>query len=381
MESITGIRRLARDYALSLAFWIPAGLLVGWQAYTAYRNVHWPVPLGTMLLVYSARYFTVGVLSPPIFYCVERWPVSGAPVRRVPAYVLGYVPFALLFALIRWSLLPPWLESPLGWGERTLSSLFQLAYATFADVILLYVGVVIAAHAYAYFIRGKQQEIERLELLQNLAQSELQALRAQLHPHFLFNTLQGVSTLIDTDRRAAQNMLRTLAELLRTVLKHGSADLVSFREELDFARSYLELEQIRHGKRLEVRWDIAPETGSTLIPQLLLQPLIENAIVHGVASSRMGGWIELYARVQNARLHVRITNSVSDVTPRGSGVGLTNTRARLKYLYGEDGHFEFRGGGGPGIATAIVDVPALITASGSANAPTASSMNEQKCAS
>ena len=106
-----------------------------------------------------------------------------------------------------------------------------------------------------------------LQLRQSLAQSELQMLRAQLHPHFLFNTLQGVSTLIDTDRATAQNMLLTLAGLLRKVLKYGSTDLLPFREELAFVEAYLQLERMRLGRRLEVRWQIAPEVAAALIPQ------------------------------------------------------------------------------------------------------------------
>jgi hypothetical protein len=357
--SVTGIRRLAGDYGRSLAFWLPLSLLVSWQTYSLERRMHLPVVLGQVFLVYAARFLTVAILTPPIFYCVDRWPVTGVTFRRVEAYVLGYLPFSLSFAFIRWLLLPPWMEDTLTWGERNLSTLLQIAYSTFADMLLLYLGIVVAAHAYTYFVRGQRQEIEQLELRQSLAQSELQALRAQLHPHFLFNTLQGVSTLINTDREAAQLMLHTLADLLRTVLKHGSADLVTFREELAFAKAYLDLEQMRLGKRLDVRWEIAPETGGTLIPQLLLQPLIENAVVHGVAHSRSGGWIELQARVQDGRLHVRIANSLAGLTPSGSGVGLANTRARLRYLYADDARFEFQRSESTATAAAVLDLPAL----------------------
>lgn len=379
-DSITGIRRLARDYARSMAFWLPIGLLVGWQVYGMYRSVHAAVSIAEVLRAQTARYFIIALMTPPIFYCVERWPVTGVSVRRAAAYLAGGLPFTLLFVLL-WALLLRVVNGISIWGDRDFSRMFRFTYGNFADVLQLYLAMVVAAHAYLYFVRERKQEIERLELLQSLAQSELQALRAQLHPHFLFNTLQGVSTLIDTDRKAAQNMLRALAGLLRTVLMHGSADLVSFREELEFAKAYLELERMRLGKRLEVRWDIAPETGGSLIPQLLLQPLIENAIVHGVANSRTGGWIELQARVQSGRLHVRITNSVAGMTPRGSGVGLSNTRARLKHLYEEDGRFEFQRSEGPGIATAVVDLPALFTVAGTADTPTLQNRNEQRCAS
>jgi two-component system LytT family sensor kinase len=379
--SSPAIRRLARAYAISIAVWVPIGVLTGLEVHGAYQGAHVAVSLQAMVLLQTVRYFIVALLTPPIFYCVDRWPVTSAKIGRAAAYVAISLPFTLVFVFMRLALLPPLLEDASNWGKRTFASFVRITNGNFADVLQLYLAIVVAAHAYTYFTRGKRQEIERLELLQSLAQSELQALRAQLHPHFLFNALQGISTLIDTNRTAAKDMLHALAGLLRTALKHGSTDLVSFREELEFVTAYLELEQMRFGKRLQVRWDIATETTRTLLPQLLLQPLIENAIVHGIANSRAGGWIELWARVENGRLRVRITNSVASMTVPGSGVGLSNARARLKYLYEEDGRFEFQLNESRAIATAEIDLPALFTEA--APEPTATETNEKEpqCAS
>ncbi len=334
--------RVARAYGLSIIVWLSAAPLIAWQRFTLERMEHLPVLYHNYLLVYGARYLTVALLTPPIFYFVNRWPVTGGAIfHRAWAYVLGYLPFSLAFAVIRWLLLPPWIEQSLSFGPRTLDSLLELTYSTFADVLFLYLSVVVAAHAYVYFVLGQRQEIERLELRQSLAQSELQTLRAQLHPHFLFNTLQGLSTLINTDRQTAQTMLFTLAELLRTTLKHGTADLVSVREELDFLKAYLYLEQLRLGKRLEVRWRVSEDVEDAFIPQLLLQPLIENAIVHGVSSSQSPGWLQIEASIFDERLRVVIRNSIGGVSQPGLGVGIANTKARLRYLYGEDASFEF----------------------------------------
>ena len=356
----SSLRRLTRDYAISIAFWLPASLLVSWQMYSLERRFT-PLSYHDVLLLYAARYLSVALLTPPIFYIVNRWPVTGGSMRRATAYVCGYLPFSVAFAVIRWLLLPPWRDETMSWGPRSLQTLFELLYDTFADVLLLYLAVIVAAHAYAYFVRGQRQEIERLQLRQSLAQSELQTLRAQLHPHFLFNTLQGVSTLIDTDRGTAQNMLLTLADLLRKVLKYGSTDLMSFREELAFVEAYLQLEQMRLGRRLEVRWQIAPEVKSALIPQLLLQPLIENAVVHGIANARNGGWIEIEARLQQMHLVVVIRNSIGGASQPGLGVGISNTKARLKYLYDSDATFEFEVLGA-NVAVARLVMPAFTTA-------------------
>ena len=376
------IRRLAQAYAISIAIWVPIGVLTGWQAYGGYAGAHVVVSLQAMVLLETVRYFVLALLTPPLFYCVDRWPVTSTNIRRAAVYVAGTVPFTLVFVLIRLILLPPLLEDASNWGKRSISSFFRITNGNFADVLQLYLAIVVAAHAYAYFTRGKRQEIERLELLQSLAQSELQALRAQLHPHFLFNALQGISTLIDTNRTAAKDMLHALAGLLRTALKHGSADLVSFHEEVEFITAYLELEQMRFGKRLQVRWDIATESTQVLVPQLLLQPLIENAIVHGIANSRAGGWIELWARVTDGRLRVRITNSVASMMVPGSGVGLSNTRGRIKYLFEEDGRLEFQLNEGRAIATAEIDLPALFTQVGPGPVATQTGVKEeQPCAS
>jgi two-component system, LytTR family, sensor kinase len=314
--------QVAGAYALSVVVWLAAAPLISWQMFSLARREHLHIPYHDLLLVFGARYLTVALLTPPIFYFVNRWPVTGAVLRRSSAYVLGYLPFSLAFAVIRWLLLPPWMEETLSFGPRTLDSLIQLTYGTFADVLFLYLSVVVCAHAYAYFVLGQRQEIERLELRQSLAQSELQTLRAQLHPHFLFNTLQGLSTLINTDRQTAQTVLFTLAELLRTALKHGTTDLVSVREELDFLKAYLYLEQLRLGKRLEVRWRISPEVHDAFIPQLLLQPLIENAIVHGVSGSQSPGWVQIEASTLDEHLCVVIRNSIGGVSQPGLGVGI-----------------------------------------------------------
>ena len=357
------LRPIARSYALSFLFWLPLSQMVGWQSYFLGRKENLPLQLGSQLLLYAARYFTVALLTPLIFHWVNRWPVSGAQLRRIGVYVLAYIPFSCVFALIRWLILPPWLEETLTWGPRSLHTLFELAYSTFADVFLLFLGILLGAHAYTYFVRGQHQEMDRLRLRQSLAQSELQALRAQLHPHFLFNTLQGVSTLIDSDPATAQKMLFTLATILRVVLKHGSADLISLRDELHFLRAYLELEHMRLGSRLTVRWDVAPESEQALIPQLLLQPLVENAIVHGIANAREGGWIEISVHLRDKRLEVEIINSIAGLTEPGLGVGLANVKSRLRHLYADDDQasVDFRIVGNRALARLVV--PAFAPAS------------------
>ena len=182
----------------------------------------------------------------------------------------------------------------------------------------------------------RRQEAERYEYQQALAASELQALKMQLHPHFLFNTLHGIATLAETDPKSAKAMIVKLSNLLRTALDRDGSDLIPLEGELRFVREYLDLERMRFGSRLKIEWQIAPETCRLLVPQMILQPLVENAIRHGVSSSREGGWVEVTTSASNGILNIRVRNSVGGETSNGTGVGLRNVEARLKYLYAGD---------------------------------------------
>ncbi len=202
------------------------------------------------------------------------------------------------------------------------------------------------------------RNLRRAELQQALAASELQALKSQLHPHFLFNTLQGISALTDTDTARAKAMVLKLSSLLRTALEYGNSDLITLGEELKFVENYLDLEKMRLEDRLEVRWDISPETRQMLVPQLVLQPLIENAILHGVACCRGGGWIQLASRRAEDALEIQIRNSVGGKRQGGMGLGLQNTRARLKHLYSDETVFSFDLGS-DGVAVTTLVLPAI----------------------
>ena len=140
----------------------------------------------------------------------------------------------------------------------------------------------------------------------------------------------------DSDARSAKAMIIKLSNLLRTALDRDSSDLIPMEDELKFVRDYLDLEKMRLGRRLKVEWRVAPETAGLLVPQMILQPLAENAIRHGIASSREGGWIEIAASVANGVLTIHLRNSVGGGASNGTGVGLRNAEARLKYLCSGD---------------------------------------------
>jgi two-component system LytT family sensor kinase len=312
-----------------------------------------------MLLMDMAWCATFAILTPPIFLLGHRYPITKDRTwGTITGYIFGFVPFMVVFACVRWTLLPPWDPIMQQFGPRSFHSLIQITFR-FASQAWTYVGIIVASQAYEYFDRAHKQEVERLELQQALAASELQVLKSQLHPHFLFNTLHGISTLIETDSRRAKAMVLRLSGLLRTTLEYQTVELIPLEKEIKFAESYLELEKMRLGHRLEVRWDIAPDVKPLLAPELILQPLIENAILHGVAVCREGGWVEISCKLAEPFLQLRVRNTVGGKRQGGTGTGLQNTRARLRYLYSGEARFSFELTEDRKLATATVLLPVL----------------------
>jgi two-component system, LytTR family, sensor kinase len=327
-------RRIARAYLLSIALWAIFSLLSGYQ--NRILDSDWNLHSTTleMIVLAESRGLAFALLTPPIFFVVRRF--SATPGRifgQLLTYTVGVIPFTVLFASIRWILLRPWTAVVQRYVPRAAHGPFELIRTGFADQITMYVAIIAGAHAYVYFERLRRQELERYEFRQALAASELQALKMQLHPHFLFNTLHGISTLIDSDHDSAKAMVVKLSSLLRTALEYSGSDLVSLQEELKFVREYLDLEKMRFGARLTVIWNIQSETRGLQVPQLILQPVVENALRHGIASSREAGWIEISSRRTGNALELSVRNSVGIMHLKGTGVGLRNTEARLQHLF------------------------------------------------
>lgn len=353
------LRRVAVSYARSIAFWLGIALVMAAQQHYFERELGYHTGFFSLLAILSIRFTDYALLTPPLFYLVGRFPIQRSrPLRSLIAYALGVAPFVLCYTLIRLAIAPIWddgLQRFVPWAF-SMHNISGILYGTMGDQIATYITIVICAHAYKYFEQTRKEELERYELQQALATSELQALKSQLHPHFLFNTLHGISTLIDSDRTLAKTMLLRLSSLLRKALQHDSADLIRLEEEVSFLEQYLDLEKIRLGERLEVRWKIAAETDELLVPQMILQPLVENALLHGIACCREGGWIEIASRRTENSLELRVQNSVAGEQQRGMGLGLKNTQARLKFLYHDEATFTFAVTS-ERVATAAVTVP------------------------
>ena len=215
----------------------------------------------------------------------------------------------------------------------------------FVTNLIMYWLVVFAHLGWVYYRRYRERAIAAADLQRELVEAKLAALRMQLNPHFLFNTLHAISALIHEDPEAADRMVARLSELLRLSLDQSTPQEVPLAEELGFLDRYLEIEQTRFGQRLTIVKQVESGTQEALVPFLLLQPLVENAIRHGIEPREEAGQVGIGAARKNGKLELRITDDgpgLSNNAAHGAkeGIGLSNTRSRLQHLYGENFQLE-----------------------------------------
>jgi LytS/YehU family sensor histidine kinase len=229
----------------------------------------------------------------------------------------------------------------------SIAAAAQNFFTIFDYWIQIYWLIVLVVHAMEFYQRSRANEWKAAQLESRLAQAQLQALKTQLNPHFLFNTLNAVSALMHRDVRAANRMMTQLSDLLRLSLETSGAQEVPLKVELDFLDRYVEIQRARFPDRLHMSFEIQPETLDALVPSFILQPLVENAIRHGIAQSSAPGSVEVTARVANGLVELVVRDNGAgfpaqrQLVPR-EGVGLSNTRARLRHLYGAAHRFELR---------------------------------------
>jgi two-component system LytT family sensor kinase len=220
----------------------------------------------------------------------------------------------------------------------TLGNTFYVAVS--GGILKYYLPILVGGWIVAHRNRLQQQELRNVHLKAALAREQLRALKMQLQPHFLFNTLHSISALIESDPPAADQMVMKLGQLLRMSLDEAAHDFVPLGRELDYIRTYLEIEETRFSDRLSVLWDIDPRTIDVQVPVFLLQPAVENAIKHGIARSSAGGRIFLRTRLDEGRLGIWVENEGPalrrEPSPEGPGLGLKNLRERLTYAYRQD---------------------------------------------
>ncbi len=216
---------------------------------------------------------------------------------------------------------------------------------------LVFYGFVLAlAQALNLYRQYREEELRASRLESQFARAELQALKMQLHPHFLFNSLHSISALQFEDPDAAQTMTARLGDFLRLTLDNAGMQIVSLRREIDFVKCYLEIERVRFGKRLTTDFQIAADALEAQVPNLILQPLVENAIKYGIAKQAKAGLIRVGARLEAGQLRLEVADNGPGLMQNGNGLngpnihglGLSNVRERLRQLYGANHTFELK---------------------------------------
>jgi signal transduction histidine kinase len=313
-----------------------------------------PIPIYQVLAWQLFSGYVWFALMPVIFWLGRRF-----PLERGHFWLSLFVHLVASVALSAFQLAVDALALPaLGYTPNRQFASFPEAYRYFLFVNLhfsmtIYWAVLGIKYAVNYYRMYQERELRAAQLENQLAQTRLQVLKTQLHPHFLFNTLNNISELVYKDPEAAEQMIASLSDLLRIALDKLDVQEVPLQQELEFLEKYLEIEQMRFHDRLQVKYEIAGNALDARVPNMILQPLVENAIKYGIAPRAEGGTIEIGASRTNGHLNLKVSDDglgvpFGDVANLNEGVGLSNTRARLKHLYGAEHNFELqpRPGGG-----------------------------------
>jgi sensor histidine kinase YesM len=296
---------------------------------------------------------TYAPLTPFVFAFANRYQVlRGNWAERSLVLLAGSLVFTVAHVALR-SLTPYafWDPGVKGWVSAVWDSqahTFRIHWYMYPtlflssivdDVVTTYFPIVLIAHVASYYRRFQERELRTSELQAQLVKARLQALKSQLQPHFLFNTLNSISALMLTDVKAADRMITRLGDLLRVSLETAGTQMTTLSRELEFLNCYIEIEKVRFEERLKVSIDVAPEALDASIPHLLLQPLVDNAIKHGISRLIGGGEIRISVTTDATDLHLEVKDNgpgLQEPSPfPASGIGLRVTRERLETIYGQ----------------------------------------------
>ncbi|MBL8124686.1 MAG: histidine kinase [Pyrinomonadaceae bacterium] len=334
------LRKYVKPFLILLAIWTVVGLMFAGASFLSAMTENRQQGTSAVLLMSLLRSYIWGIFSPVIYIVAKRFPVTvrtkrykniginavtGLAVSAV--YAGGLVAFA-------WSMVSE--PSPQSatyavilqrWSVSAIYTLFSLYTPTFFSILAILI-----------LKDYRNEEAKNVSLQAELSNAQLNALKMQLHPHFLFNSLHSISSLILLDPKRANEMVALLGDFLRQTLEHSNDQIVTLSEELEFLRPYLEIEKTRFEDRLTVEINIEPETLDALVPHLIVQPILENAVKHGISPFAEEGRIEILSSRTDGRLILCIKNSrnteAAGTETNGRGIGLANVRTRLESIYG-----------------------------------------------
>lgn len=311
-----------------------------------------------VMLMNQIYWVSWALLTPGIFWFSDRCRLTGGAWRaRILVHVAAGSAFVFAHAVMVGTG-RAWLQAAYGMDTVIAEWVKHQFLRTYDWELTYYAAAVGMRHAFVYYETARAREVHAAHLETRLVEARLQALQRQLHPHFLFNTLHAISALVRRNPDAAEEMIERLGDLLRLTLNKVGRQEVSLGEELDYLGVYLDIEKIHFGDRLTVSLVIDPAARDALVPFLVLQPLVENAITHGIGPRLAPGYVRVDAEVRGRRLVLRVSDTGVGMSPGAvervdHGVGLSNTRARLAHLYGADSRLSFTAGEQGGVVVEI----------------------------
>ncbi|HWO31118.1 MAG TPA: histidine kinase [Candidatus Acidoferrum sp.] len=345
-------------WAVAFAVWTFISLAATATIYQLYRRFNGGIGLGEIAGMEFSQVLTYAPLTPLVFALAVRYPLQrGNWVKRSLLHLAAGLVFTLVHIALR-AATPYgyWDPASRQWTSAIWDShahAFRAPWVVLRSMFLgsvvddvtgAYVPIVLVAHAVSYYRRFRERELRATQLAGQLAKAHLQRLKSQLQPHFLFNTMHSISALMLTDVNAADRMMCRLSDLLRISLETADTQITTLNRELEFVTCYLEIEKVRFEERMKVIFDIAPETLDAQVPHLLLQPLVDNAVKHGISKVSVGGEIRITVRRQDNELQLQIKDNGPGVRKTGTlatnGLGLRITRERLESLYRQNQSLE-----------------------------------------
>jgi signal transduction histidine kinase len=327
--------------ALIWGIWTFIGLVFTLQGYfTSFRSAK-PVYFFDSFYLQMTWSYLWALATPLVLFAASRMPIERNNWVRSS---LLHIPVSIVLSGIITALghIVVWLywDWPAG-RPFSFERMGRFVVGNFSEGIGIYLLIALTSYAFSYYRRYREGQLRTLQLEAQLSQAQLQALKMQLHPHFLFNTLHSISALLNKDPEAARKMITRLGDFLRMTLENSGSQEVTLQQEMEFLSCYLEIERIRFQNRLTTRMDIAQPTLVAKVPNLILQPIVENAIRHGIAPRSTPGLIEIEAKQRNGTLRIQVRDNgpglskhrTSDILFK-KGLGLANTESRLERLYG-----------------------------------------------
>lgn len=325
--------------------WTLVGFFFASQIYFYAINTERATPFSKALVWQLSAVYLIALATPLILWLSKRFRLDSPNwMRNALVHLLASIFIGALLTAGH-VLMDGWFSGRL--DSLSFQSFWRIVYVNLDKNLLNYWLILFISNAVNYYKRYRESELAATRLAAQLSEAQLNALKMQLHPHFLFNTLHSISSLLSKDTETARRMITRLGDFLRLTLENSGSQEIELCREFEFLTCYLEIERIRFSDRLTVKMEVDAKVLNCLVPNLILQPIVENSIRHAIAPRSTAGMIEVKAFQANGMLCLQIKDNGPgiklDLIPKKEaqrGIGLSNTRNRLRQLYGDNAHFE-----------------------------------------